>query len=98
MYQLIFCTNDNAKKTFAANVSQKDADFLTECLCKIGWQRFLVSIYDDKVTAKNHEGYGYFHTKNELLKWLYENVFQYCFKSLDSFKNWYQETLKTFQQ
>ena len=94
MYQLLFTTNVNERKTFAANVPEKEVPFLTETLpTYFGYQHYGVDIYDDKVSAKSNEDYGKFHTKKELLVWLYDNVFKYLLDNIPSFEEWYKKTL-----
>ena len=96
MYQLIFTTNDNTRKTFAANVPEKDAEMIQERLSTVGgFTRFMVDVYDTQVTAKEYEGYGRFKSKKELLTWLFLNVFAPCkdFATLEDFTRYYNETL-----
>ena len=88
MYQLLFTTNVNERKTFAANVPEKEVPFLTETLpTYFGYQHYGVDIYDDKVSVKSYEDYGKFHTKKELISWLYENVFKYLLDISPLLKN-----------
>jgi hypothetical protein len=96
MYQLLFTTNDNSGKTFAANVPAREAEYITETLCTAGgFLRFGVDIYDEQISAKSCEGYGQFRSKKELLEWLYLNVFAPCkdFATLEDFKRYYSEQL-----
>ena len=97
MYQLIFTTNDNTRKTFAANVPEKDAEMIQERLSTVGgFTRFMVDVYDTQVTAKEYEGYGRFKSKKELLKWLHENVFMNDCKSLEEFTEEYRQILERY--
>lgn len=96
MYQILFTTNDNSGKTFAANVPARDAEFITEDLCFTGgFRRFGTDIYDEQISAKSYEGYGQFKSKKELLTWLFLNVFAPCkdFATMEDFTRYYNETL-----
>ena len=99
MYQILFTTNDNSGKTFAANIPAKEAEFITEILCTAGgFQRFDTDIYDEKISAKSYEGYGQFRSKKELLTWLFLNVFAPYkdFATLESFTQFYNEQLAEY--
>ena len=99
MYQILFTTNDNSGKTFAANVPAREAEFITEDLCFIGgFRRFGTDIYDEQISAKSYEGYGQFKSKKELLTWLFLNVFAPCkdFATLEDFTRYYNETLADY--
>ena len=96
MYQILFTTNDNSGKTFAANVPAREAEFITEILCTAGgFRRFGTDIYDEQISAKSYEGYGQFKSKKELLTWLFLNVFAPCkdFATLEDFTRYYNEKL-----
>lgn len=97
MYQLLFMTNDDTSKKIAANVPEKDASFLTERLNNLGgFTRYNVSLYDTKVTTKKYEDYGRFKSKQELLLWLFLNVFtdrKEC-KTMEDFTEQYRQMLE----
>lgn len=99
MYQLLFMTNDNSNKTFAANVPNNKLDYITEYLSEFGgFVRYSTDIYDDKISAKEFEGYGKFHNETALKKWLYENVFHTSFGCLDEFVQWYDSLFDEMQR
>lgn len=90
MYQILLMTNDNSKQTFAANIPNNKLDYIIEYLSEFGhYLRFGVDIYDDKISAKEYEGYGKFHDEKALKVWLYEKVFHGSFGSLSEFTQWY---------
>lgn len=99
MYQILFMTNDDSRNTFAANVPNNKIDFVTEYLSEFGgYVRFSSDVYDDKVSAKEYEGYGKFHNETALKKWLYENVFHTSFGCLDEFVQWYDSLFDEMQK
>lgn len=99
MYQCLFTTNDGKNNTFAANVPNKEVDFLTETLPDyFGYLKYGTDVYDTKISAKEYKGYGKFHNKQELLEWLYENVFKPDFKNLADFQQWYYSTMEEIKE
>lgn len=99
MYQILVNTADFSNKLFAANVPEKEVDFIKDEFCYDGgFTRFDVDVYNERVSAKSYEDYGRFCAKSDFLEWLYLNVFKHDYKNLDEFKQHYTEQLAEFQE
>lgn len=99
MYQILINTVDFNNKLLAANVPANEVGFIKDELrYEGGFTRFDVDVYDEKISASSYEDYGRFLSKEAMQAWLYENVFKNDYKDLETFKEYYRESLDEYRE